>query len=62
MADHASGHDVMLIYFGRGSVDMDNVAVLLLVPQVRVVFHHVIAHTNDYVGPIKATGYVIVRL
>ena len=62
VADHAAFEHVMLVHFGRAHIDVDDLLSLFLVPQVRVVFDHVVADTNHDVGAIETAGDIIMRL
>ena len=60
VADDSGGKDVVLVNLGGRLIDVDDLRMLLGVPQIRVVLHHIIAHANDHVGAIEPAVHIVV--
>ena len=60
--DHADFQHVVFIHLGRHRVDVDDFAVFVFVPEVGVVFDHVVPDTDDHIRTIKSAGHVVVGL
>ena len=54
VAHHFHVRQVVLVHLRRCAVDVDDLAVLVRVPAVRVILDHVVADADDHVGPIEA--------
>ena len=52
----------MLIDLGRCRVDVDDLPILVRMPEVRVVLDHVVPDTDDDVRAVKAARDVVVSL
>ncbi len=61
LADHAAIDDVVLVDFGRGGMDVDQL-VLVPAPKVGVVLHHVVPDADNEVGLFEPAVVVVVRL
>ncbi len=59
VANDAAFQDVVLVDFGGAVVDMQDLLVAVRVPQLRVVFHHVDADTDDQIGHFETEGHVV---
>ncbi len=59
VTNHSHRQDVMLVDLCRRRIDMDDLPVLVGVPQMRVILHHVVADADDHVGTIEPARHVI---
>ena len=62
ITDDAGSQYVVLVHFGGRLVDVQELGVLLGVPQVGMVLDHVVAHADDHIGAVEPAGNIVVRL
>jgi hypothetical protein len=62
IAQDADFQDIVFVYLRRTYVDVHNPFVAVGIPLFRMVFDHVVADADDYVGLFKSKGYPILSL